>query len=326
MPPVTYLEAISSGLREEMERDESVFCLGEDIGVYGGAFKITKGFLDDFGEDRVIDAPVAESVIIGAAMGAALMGMRPVAEMQFADFITCGFNQLVNNVAKTHYRWGAAVPLVVRCPSGAIGNAGPFHSQNPEAWFCKVPGLKVVAPATTYDAKGLLKSSIRDNNPVLYFEHKGLYRFPRIREEIPEEDFTVPIGKAAVRREGGDATIVTYGKMVFHSLDAAETLAGEGVETEVLDLRSLLPFDKQAILESVRKTNRLLVVHEDTLTGGFGGEIAAVVAEEAFEHLDAPVRRLAAIDTPVPFSPPLEQYFLPNTEKVTAALRALLAY
>ncbi|MDE2846779.1 MAG: alpha-ketoacid dehydrogenase subunit beta [Gemmatimonadota bacterium] len=326
MPPVTYLEAISSGLREEMERDESVFCLGEDIGVYGGAFKITKGFLDDFGEDRVIDAPVAESVIIGAAMGAALMGMRPVAEMQFADFITCGFNQLVNNVAKTHYRWGAAVPLVVRCPSGAIGNAGPFHSQNPEAWFCKVPGLKVVAPATTYDAKGLLKSSIRDNNPVLYFEHKGLYRFPRIREVIPEEDYTVPIGEAAVRREGGDATIVTYGKMVFHSLDAAETLAGEGVETEVIDLRSLLPYDKQAILESVRKTNRLLVVHEDTLTGGFGGEIAAVVAEEAFEHLDAPVRRLAAIDTPVPFSPPLEQYFLPNTEKVTAALRDLLAY
>lgn len=326
MPPVTYLEAISSGLREEMERDESVFCLGEDIGVYGGAFKITKGFLDAFGEDRVIDAPVAESVIIGAAMGAALMGMRPVAEMQFADFITCGFNQLVNNVAKTHYRWGAAVPLVVRCPSGAIGNAGPFHSQNPEAWFCKVPGLKVVAPATTYDAKGLLKSSIRDNNPVLYFEHKGLYRAPRIREEIPEEDYTVPIGEAAVRREGVDATIVTYGKMVFHSLDAAETLAGEGVETEVIDLRSLLPFDKQAILESVRKTNRLLVVHEDTLTGGFGGEIAAVVAEEAFEHLDAPVRRLAAIDTPVPFSPPLEQFFLPNTEKVTAALRDLLAY
>ncbi len=326
MPPVTYLEAISAGLREEMERDENVFCLGEDIGVYGGAFKITKGFLNDFGEDRVVDAPVAESVIIGAAMGAAMMGMRPVAEMQFADFITCGFNQLVNNVAKTHYRWGTPVPLVVRCPSGAIGNAGPFHSQNPEAWFCKVPGLKVVAPATTYDAKGLIKSSIRDNNPVLFFEHKGLYRFPRIRAEIPEADYTVPIGEAAIRREGSDATIVTYGKMVFHSLDAAETLAGEGIETEVLDLRSLLPYDKQAVLESVRKTNRLLVVHEDTLTGGFGGEIAAVVAEEAFEYLDAPVRRLAAIDTPVPFSPPLESYFLPNTDKVTAALRDLVAY
>jgi len=326
MPPVTYLEAISAGLREEMERDSNVFCLGEDIGVYGGAFKITKGFLDDFGENRIIDAPVAESVIIGAAMGAALMGQRPVVEMQFADFVACGFNQLVNNVAKAHYRWGASVPLVVRCPSGAIGNAGPFHSQNPEAWFCKVPGLKVVTPATTYDAKGLLKASIRDNNPVLFFEHKGLYRLPRIREELPTEDYIVPIGEAIVRREGNDATIITYGKMVFHSLDAADNLAKDGIKVEVLDLRSLLPYDKQAILESVRKTNRVMVVHEDTLTGGYGGEIAAMIADEAFEYLDAPIRRLAAIDTPVPFSPPLESYFLPNTEKITDALRDLVAY
>tara|TARA_B100000029_G_scaffold501287_1_gene574421 strand:- start:27853 stop:28833 length:981 start_codon:yes stop_codon:yes gene_type:complete len=326
MAPVTYLEAISAGLREEMERDSNVFCLGEDIGVYGGAFKITKGFLDDFGENRIIDAPVAESVIIGAAMGAALMGQRPVVEMQFADFVACGFNQLVNNVAKTHYRWGASVPLVVRCPSGAIGNAGPFHSQNPEAWFCKVPGLKVVTPATTYDAKGLLKASIRDNNPVLFFEHKGLYRLPRIREELPTEDYIVPIGEAIVRREGNDATIITYGKMVFHSLDAADNLAKDGIKVEVLDLRSLLPYDKQAILESVRKTNRVMVVHEDTLTGGYGGEIAAMIADEAFEYLDAPIRRLAAIDTPVPFSPPLESYFLPNTEKITDALRDLVAY
>ncbi len=326
MPPVTYLEAISAGLREEMERDSNVFCLGEDIGVYGGAFKITKGFLDDFGENRIIDAPVAESVIIGAAMGAALMGQRPVVQMQFADFVACGFNHLVFNVAKAHYRLGASVPFVVRCPSGAIGNAGPFHSQNPEAWFCKVPGLKVVTPATTYDAKGLLKASIRDNNPVLFFEHKGLYRLPRIREELPTEDYIVPIGEAIVRREGNDATIITYGKMVFHSLDAADNLAKDGIKVEVLDLRSLLPYDKQAILESVRKTNRVMVVHEDTLTGGYGGEIAAMIADEAFEYLDAPIRRLAAIDTPVPFSPPLESYFLPNTEKITDALRDLVAY
>lgn len=326
MAVLTYLEAISLGLREEMRRDETVFCLGEDIGAYGGAFKITKGFLEEFGEDRVIDTPLAESAIIGAALGAAVMGLRPVAEMQFADFIASGFNQVVNNVAKTHYRWGAAVPLVIRCPSGGGVHGGPFHSQNPEAWFFRVPGLKIVAPSVPYDAKGLIKAAIRDNNPVLYFEHKALYRLSSIKEEVPDEDYTVPIGKGIVRREGRDITVITYGMMVHKSLEAAEQLSKEGVEVEVLDLRSLLPFDKPLVIESVKKTSRLLVVHEDTKTGGIGGELAAIVADEAFEHLDAPIRRVAAIDTPIPFSPPLEEFFLPNTKKIAAALRELAAY
>ncbi|MDP7236196.1 MAG: alpha-ketoacid dehydrogenase subunit beta [Candidatus Latescibacteria bacterium] len=322
----TYLEAISSGLREEMARDESVFCLGEDIGVYGGAFKVTDGLFDEFGEDRIIDTPLAEAAIIGAAMGSAIMGMRPVAEMQFADFITTGFNQLVNNAAKTYYRWGAKVPMVIRCPSGAIGNAGPFHSQNPEAWFFRVPGLKIVTPSTPYDAKGLLKAAIRDNNPVLYFEHKALYRDKQISQVLPDEDYTVPIGEAALRREGTDITIISYGKMVHKSLEAAEVLSKDGIDVEVLDLRSLLPFDREMILTSVKKTSRLLIVHEDTLTGGIGGEMAAIIADEAFEYLDAPIKRVAAIDTPVPFSPPLENFFLPNTEKIVETLRDLAAF
>lgn len=326
MPIMTYLEAISQGLREEMLRDESVFCLGEDIGTYGGAFKVTKGFLEEFGEDRVLDTPLAESAIIGAAVGAALMGLRPVAEMQFADFITSGFNQVVNNAAKTHYRWGAAVPMVIRCPSGGGIHGGPFHSQNPEAWFFHVPGLKIVAPSVPYDAKGLIKTAIRDDNPVLYFEHKGLYRLPSIRQDIPEDDYTVPIGTGDIKREGRDITVVTYGAMVHRSLEAAEQMAKEGVEVEVLDLRSLLPFDKDLILASVKKTNRLLIVHEDMKTGGIGGEMAAVIAEEAFESLDAPIKRVAAIDTPIPFSPPLEEFFLPNTEKILKALRELASY
>ncbi|MBM3263268.1 MAG: alpha-ketoacid dehydrogenase subunit beta [candidate division Zixibacteria bacterium] len=326
MAEMTYLEAISTGLREEMRRDPTVFCLGEDIGLYGGAFKITQGFLEEFGENRVVDTPLAESAIIGAALGAAIMGLRPVAEMQFADFITCGFNQLVNNAAKTHYRWGAPVPMVVRCPSGGALHAGPFHSQNPEAWFFRVPGLKVVAPSSPYDAKGLIKAAIRDNNPVLFFEHKALYRDPKIKQTLPEEDYIVPIGAASVRRPGTDITLLTYGLMVYRSLEAAELLAGEGVDVEVLDLRSLLPFDREAILESVKKTSRLLIVHEDTLTGGIGGEMAAIVADEAFEYLDAPIRRVAAIDTPIPSSPPLEEFFLPNTEKIVTVLRRLAAY
>lgn len=326
MAVLNYLEAISAGLREEMQRDDTVFCLGEDIGLYGGAFKITDGFLKEFGENRVIDTPLAESAILGAAMGAALMGLRPVAEMQFADFITSGFNQLVNNAAKAHYRWGASVPMVVRCPSGGALHAGPFHSQNPEAWFFRVPGLKVVAPSLPYDAKGLLKAAIRDNNPVLYFEHKALYRDAKIKQDLPDDDYIVPIGEGAIRREGRDITILTYGLMVHRSLEAAEILAGEGVDVEVLDLRSLLPFDKPMILTSVKKTSRLLIVHEDTLTGGIGGEMAAIVADEAFEYLDAPIRRVAAIDTPVPFSPPLEEFFLPSTGKIVAALRDLAAY
>ena len=324
MPPITYIQAITDGLREEMQRDDSVFMLGEDIGVYGGAFKVTKGFLDEFGPDRVIDTPLAESAIIGMSIGAALMGLRPVAEMQFADFISCAFNQVVNNAAKIHYRWGASVPITIRCPSGGGVHGGPFHSQNNEAWFFHTPGLKVVAPATPYDAKGLIKAAIRDPNPVLFFEHKFLYR--RIKEELPDEDFVVPIGEAEIKREGRDITIVTYGSMVHTSLEAAGTLSNEGVEVEVIDLRSLMPFDKDRILQSVQKTNRVLVVHEDTKTGGIGGEISAIIAEEAFEQLDAPILRVAAIDTPVPYSPPLEEFFLPNTDKVTEALRKLAAY
>ncbi|MCZ6670749.1 MAG: alpha-ketoacid dehydrogenase subunit beta [Acidobacteria bacterium] len=324
MGAITYIQAISDGLREEMRRDDSVFLLGEDIGIYGGAFKVTKGFIEEFGPERVIDTPLAESAIIGVSIGAALMGLRPVAEMQFADFISCAFNQVVNNAAKIHYRWGASVPMTIRCPSGGGVHGGPYHSQNNEAWFFHTPGLKVVAPSTPYDAKGLIKSAVRDPNPVLYFEHKFLYR--RIKEELPEEEIIVPIGEGDIKREGRDITIVTYGSMVHVSLEAAETLANEGIECEIVDLRSILPFDKAMILDSVRKTNRVLIVHEDVLTGGIGGEISAVISEEAFEQLDAPIMRIASIDTPVPYSPPLEEFFLPNKEKVINALRKLAAY
>lgn len=324
MSNITYIEAISKGLREEMQRDESVFCLGEDIGAYGGAFKVTKGFIKEFGEERVIDTILAEAAIIGVSIGAALMGLRPVAEMQFADFISNGWNQLVNMGAKTHYRWGAAVPMVIRLPSGGGLHAGPFHSQNPEAWFFHVPGLKLVAPSTPYDAKGLIKSAVRDNNPVLYFEHKYLYR--HVKGEVPDDDYTIPIGKGEIKRAGKDITLITYGSMVQFSLEAAENLTELGVEVEVLDLRSLLPFDKEMILASVRKTNRAMIVHEATLTGGIGGEISACITQDAFEYLDAPVKRVASIDTPVPYSPPLETYFMPNTEKITSALTELAEY
>ena len=322
--PITYLEAIRQGIREEMARDESVFLLGEDIGVYGGAFKATAGLLEEFGERRVVDTPLAESAIIGAAIGASFLGLRPVAEMQFSDFITCGFDQIVNYAAKCRYRWNAPVPIVVRAPSGGGIHGGPFHSQNPEAWFAHVPGLKVVAPATAYDAKGLLKASIRDNDPVIFFEHKGLYR--RIKEEIPEGDYTVPLGKARVFREGTDLSIITYGAMVWVADEAAETLAQEGISVEIVDLRTLLPLDEETVLESVRKTSRVIVLHEDTLTGGFGGELAARIAEHAFDFLDAPVMRIAAPDTPVPFSPTLEDAFLPNAGQVVEKARRLCAY
>lgn len=324
MSNITYIEAISKGLREEMQRDESVFCLGEDIGAYGGTFKVTKGFIEEFGEERVIDTILAEAAIVGVSIGAALMGLRPVAEMQFADFISNGWNQLVNMGAKTHYRWGAAVPMVIRLPSGGGLHAGPFHSQNPEAWFFHVPGLKLVAPSTPYDAKGLIKSAVRDNNPVLYFEHKYLYR--HVKGEVPDDDYTIPIGKGEIKRAGKDITLITYGSMVQFSLEAAENLTELGVEVEVLDLRSLLPFDKEMILASVRKTNRAMIVHEATLTGGIGGEISACITQDAFEYLDAPVKRVASIDTPVPYSPPLETYFMPNTEKITSALTKLAEY
>lgn len=324
MAVLTHLEAIRQGIWEEMERDPSVFLIGEDIGEYGGAFKVTQGMLDKFGADRVIDTPISESAIVGAAVGAALMGMRPVVEMQFMDFIACGFDQIVNMAAKIHYRWGPAVPIVIRGPSGAGVHGGPYHSQSNEMWFVHTPGLKVVVPATAYDAKGLIKASIRDNNPVIFYEHKFLYR--RIKDEIPADDYVVPIGKARIARPGTDISVVTYGAMVWTALEAAEELEKEGISLEVVDLRSLLPYDEETVLESVRKCSKVILLHEDTRIGGFAGELAAVIAEKAFDDLDGPIVRVTSPDTPVPFSPPLEEYFLPNAKKVAEAARRLHAY
>jgi pyruvate/2-oxoglutarate/acetoin dehydrogenase E1 component len=318
---MTYLQAISDGLREEMRRDETVFCLGEDIGVFGGAFKVTDGFAEEFGIDRVLDTPLAENAIIGAAVGAAIEGMKPVCEMQFADFISCGFDQLVNVAGKLHYRQGVSVPMVVRLPSGGGFSGGPFHSQNPEAWFVQAPGLKVVAPATAEDAKGLLVSAIRDPNPVCYLEHKGLYRY--VKGEVPEGDFTVPLGEARIAREGEEMSVITYGSGVHLALQAAEELEED---IEVLDLRTLCPLDTEAILASARKTGKVLVAHEATRSAGVGAEVAALVTEEAFEDLDGPVRRLTAPDVPIPFSPPLEQAVLPQLADMKEACRELLAY
>ena len=324
MPATTYLEAIREGLWEEMERDESVFLIGEDIGVYGGAFKVTAGFLDRFGERRVIDTPISESAIVGAAIGASFQGLRPVAEMQFSDFITCAFDQIVNFAAKCRYRWGAPIPIVVRAPSGGGIHGGPYHSQNPEMWFVKTPGLKVVTPATAYDAKGLIKSAIRDDDPVLFFEHKALYR--RVKEDLPAEEYTVPIGKARVAHEGRDLTIVTYGAMVYVALEAAGKLAEEGASVEVVDLRTLLPLDRDTVNESVKKTSKVLLLHEDTRTGGMAGELAVSITESVFEYLDGPIVRVTAPDTPVPFSAPLEEEFLPSVEKVVEKARWLWKY
>ncbi|MSV30697.1 MAG: alpha-ketoacid dehydrogenase subunit beta [Bryobacterales bacterium] len=320
----TYLEAIRQGLWEEMERDPDVFLLGEDIGVYGGAFKVTAGMLDRFGERRVVDTPISESAIVGAAIGASFMGLRPVVEIQFSDFISCAYDQIVNFAAKCRYRWGAGVPIVIRAPSGGGIHGGPFHSQNPEAAFVHTPGLKVIAPATAYDAKGLIKSAIRDNDPVLFFEHKALYR--RIKEDLPEEEYTVPIGKAKVVREGRHLSIVTYGAMVHVALEAAQLLDGEGISIEVVDLRTLLPLDEETVLDSVKKTSKAILLHEDTITGGLGGELSARISERAFEYLDGPIVRIAAPDTPVPYSPPLEEAFLPNLTKVVEKARWLHKY
>ena len=324
MPAVTYLEAIRQGLWEEMERDPSVFCIGEDIGIYGGAFKVTDGFIHHFGPERVIDTPIAEGALVNAAFGAALTGLRPVVEFQFIDFISCAFNQITNMLAKSHYRWGAPAPVVLRGPSGGGVHGGPFHSQNPEMYFVHTPGMKVVAPATAYDAKGLMKSAIRDNNPVLYLEHKFLYR--RIKEELPTDDYTVPIGQARVARKGRDVSVITYAAMLHIALEAADTLAKEGIELEVVDLRTLLPLDRAAIAETVKKTNRVILLHEDTKTGGIAGEIAAVINEEAFDYLDAPILRIASLDTPVPFSPPQEEFFLPKVGDVVEKARWLRQY
>src|SRR5436190_8553614 len=323
---LSYLDAIREALAEEMRRDPKVFVLGEDVGPYGGAFGATQGLCDEFGEMRVIDTPISESAIIGVSVGAALRGYRPVAEMQFADFISCGFDQIVNQAATLRFRYGGrqAVPIVVRAPSGGNVGGGLYHSQNPEAWFIHRPGLKVVAPSTPYDAKGLLKAAIRDDNPVVYFEHKYLYR--REKGPVPEGDEIVPIGAAAIRREGNDATVLTYGAMVLPSLEAADRLAKEGVEVEVVDLRSLLPYDRNAIFASVEKTSRVLIVHEDVKTLGIGAELSAIIAEERFDWLDAPIVRLTYPDTYPPFSHVLEHANLPNVDSIAEALRRLAAY
>jgi pyruvate/2-oxoglutarate/acetoin dehydrogenase E1 component len=318
---LTYLQAISEGLRDEMRRDETVFCLGEDIGAFGGAFKVTAGFIEEFGAARVLDTPLSESAIVGVAIGAAVEGLRPVCEMQFADFISCGFDQLVNVAAKLHYRQGVAVPMVVRLPSGGGFSGGPFHSQNPEAWFLQAPGLKIVAPATAADAKGLLVSAIRDPNPVCFFEHKGLYR--HVKGEVPEGEHAVPLGKARVAREGDELTVIAYGSAVHLALQAADQL-DESVE--VVDLRTLCPLDREAILASARKTGKVLVAHEATQSCGVGAEVAALVAARAFEDLDAPVRRLTTPDVPIPFSPPLEQAVLPQLDDMKEAMDELLRY
>ncbi|MGE0354422.1 MAG: alpha-ketoacid dehydrogenase subunit beta [Gemmatimonadales bacterium] len=326
MPEITYLEALRQGLWEEMDQDERVFILGEDVGVYGGAFKVTDGFLQRFGEARVIDTPISEAAIVGAAAGAAHMGFRPVAEMQFIDFISCAYDMLTNYVATARYRAGLPTPIVVRGPSGGYVRGGPFHSQNPEAAFLHTPGLKIVCPATARDAKGLIKSAIRDDDPVLYFEHKYLYR--RIKEDLPEgEEILTPIGKARVAREGRDLTIVTWSAMVYKALEAADQLeTDDGLSVEVLDLRTLLPMDDEAIMASVRKTNRVLIAHEDTRTGGVAGEITARINDQAFEWLDAPVKRVAAHDVPLPYAPTLEDFVLPQTADLVAAARWVAAY
>ena len=321
----TYLEAIREGIREEMERDDRVFLLGEDIGAYGGAFKVTEGLQQQFGAERVIDTPVSETAIVGAAAGAAHMGMRPVCEMQFIDFISCAYSILTNYVATARYRAGLSTPMVVRGPCGGYVRGGPFHSQNPEAAFLHTPGLKIVAPATTRDAKGLIKAAIRDDDPVLYFEHKYLYR--RVKEELPAGDLVTPIGQARVAREGRDCSIITWSAMVWKALEAAEQLSEQdGIEVEVVDLRTLLPLDDEALVATVRRTNRVLVAHEDTRTGGVAGEIVARINELAFEWLDAPVRRVAAHDVPLPFAPTLEDFVLPQTEDLVAACRWLMNY
>ena len=324
MPEKTYLQAISDGLRQELRHDPRVFVLGEDVGLYGGAFKVTQGFQEEFGPWRVIDMPLSETAIVAGATGAALMGLRPVAEMQFADFVSCAWDHLVTVAAKQHYRAGTPVPIVLRLPSGGGFSGGPFHSQNPESSFAHVPGLKVVCPSTPADAKGLLVSAIEDANPVLFFEHKHLYR--RIKGEVPDERYAIPLGEARTHRAGDDIVVITWGAMVHTADGAAETLEQEDVSVEVLDLRTLIPWDRVAVLEAARRTSKVLVLHEDTRTGGFGAEIAATIAEEAFEHLDAPVKRIAAPDTPVPFSPPLEQAFIPQVDDVVAGLRELAAY
>jgi len=321
------VEAIRQGIWEEMTADENVFVIGEDVGAYGGAFKLTEGFIDHFGPERMIDTPISEAAIVGAACGAALMGMKPVAEFQFIDFISCGFDMLTNYAAKSRYRGCGGIQAVFRGPCGGGVRGGPFHSLNAESFFLNTAGLKMVEPSTAYDAKGLIKAAIRDPDPVLFFEHKKLYRLARLREELPEDDYIVEIGKARTAREGKDLSIITFGAMVLNALDAAEELEkSDGLSVEVIDLRSLAPLDKEAILATVKKTNRVMILHEASLTGGIGGELSAIIAEEAFEWLDAPVIRVASIDSPVPFAPQMEDYYLPQVSEIMDAARKLAAY
>jgi 2-oxoisovalerate dehydrogenase E1 component beta subunit len=325
--PVTMLEAIREGLWEEMERDPSVFLIGEDIGTYGGAFKVTDGFLDWFGDRRVIDTPISEAGFTGASAGAAHMGMRPVVEMQFMDFVSCAYEPLTNYIATSRWRGSGALPMVVRGPVGGGVRGGPFPSQNPEMAFFHTPGLKIVYPSTPADAKGLIKAAIRDDDPVLFFEHKKLYRAPFLREQLQPGDHVVPLGSARVQRAGTDVTLVTYGMMVHESRKAADRLQEEdGISVEIIDLRTLLPLDEDAIIDSVRRTSRALIVHEDTRTGGIAGEIAMRISEKAFEWLDAPILRVTSLDTPVPYSPPLEDYFLPQVDDIVVACRYLARY
>jgi 2-oxoisovalerate dehydrogenase E1 component beta subunit len=346
---VTYLEAIRQALWEEMESDPRVFLLGQDVGTYGGPFRVTAGMLDRFGPERVIDTPISESAMVGTAIGAAMLGMRPVVEMQFIDFISCAFNQIINFAGPNHYRWGQQVPLVIRGPAGGNVHGSAFHSQNPESYFQHTPGLKIVAPATVADAYGLLKAAIRDPNPVLYFEHKFLYR--RIKEELPAAsktapapegplaagvageapaggggDGVVPLGKARLARPGRDLSVISYGAMLHVALEAAERLAAEGIDLEVLDLRTIKPLDEEAILATVRKTNRVLVLTEEQLSGSVAGEVAARIAERGFAWLDGPVHRLCCPDTPVPYSPTLEEAYLPNVDKLATCVRELASY
>ena len=321
---ITYLGAIKQALDEEMTRDRNVFLMGEDIGYYGGAFRATEGLYEKYGQWRVIDTPLSESGFTGAAIGAALMGMRPVVEMQFADFISCAFDQIVSVAAKNFYRWGGKTPIVIRAPFGGNIHGAAYHSQCPEGWFFNVPGLKIVAPSNPYDAKGLLKASIRDDDPVIYFEHKYLYR--RIKDTIPEDDYIVPIGKSKVIKEGEDISIITYSAMVHIAIEAAHILEDEGISLEIIDLRTLLPVDKKGIYESVKKTSKVIILYEAPRTGGVGAEVAALISEEVFEYLDAPVVRISAPDTPVPYSPPLEEFYIPKVDDIVKAARRLAAY
>ena len=326
MTEKTMIEAVHDAMMDELRRDERILVMGEDVGE-GGVFRATEGFLDEFGENRVIDTPLAEAAIVGVAIGASLNGVLPIAEIQFADFIHPAFDQIVSEAARLHYRSNGtwSCPITIRTPYGAGIHGGPYHSQSIEAFYAHVPGLKVITVATPYDAKGLLKSAIRDPNPVMFLEHKKAYRL--YRQDIPDDDYTIPIGVADVKREGSDVTLVTYGLMVHHSLQAAETLEGEGVSVEVIDLRSVSPWDKECVLESVRKTGKALIVYEDNFTGGFGAEVAATIAQDAFDYLDAPVTRIASPDVPVaPYAGVLEEYVLPNPEKIAEGIRKVAAY